>query len=526
MKNASLAERTKKKSKKIVSRVFFSRGVPIVLFIILQVVFLVAFAFYFQLYFERYYLVSAFMALFTVIYIINRNSKNEFKLAWIIMIVFLPVFGILMYIYTVINPFTRRLKKRYEKHHGIAMSMLSSCVNEDIIKGEKKEFSLISNFMWETGSYPTYSGSEITYYDEGDKVFEAIIAELKKAEKYIFLQFFIISPGILWDRIHEILKEKAKEGVEVRIIYDGTNTLTNVTKRFRETLEAENLKTRVFLPVRPLFSTNMDFRNHRKIVIVDGKAAFTGGCNIGDEYANIIERFGHWKDCGALIKGTAVNTFVAMFLESWALCVKKAGTEDYRRFSFESSEEFPAAEGSYLIPYGDDPFNHFDIAEELYNHIIRRAQKYIYIMTPYFVIDNEMLNSLCFAARSGVDVRIVLPHIPDKKLPYCVAHTFFERLLRAGVKIYKYTPGFIHSKVVLSDNKKAVVGTVNFDFRSLYHHFEDGLFIYKDPVIKDIKRDFKAVFESSEIISYEAYARMPLWYKISGGLFKVLESLI
>ncbi|MCR5735436.1 MAG: PLDc N-terminal domain-containing protein [Lachnospiraceae bacterium] len=569
--------KTENRGKKIVSNVFFSRGVPIVLFVMLQLFFWIAFSISFSIYFERYYFISAALAICLIVYILNGDEKNEFKIAWIIMIALLPVFGILTYLYTTMNPNTIRLKKRYDKHHGITASRLSAIQQPKALSGEKRDINHLSTYLMETGGYPTYTMKGAVYYDNGAALLNAITEELKSAKEYIFLQFFSVALGEVWDRIYEVLKEKVRGGVEVRLLYDGTNTLTNVDRNFAKNLSLEGIKTRVFLPVFPLFSPDQDYRNHRKIVIVDGKVAYTGGANIGDEYANIKERFGKWKDAGIRIEGKAVTTFTAMFLESYSLAAKDAGIDDYDRYLFntgkakgsvteitavpsegvsedsvsdmqedmtESSVSLPVQtadpapgkkeakkkkegkSGGYVIPYGDDAMNCEDIAEDVYRYMIISAKRYVYIMTPYLVIDNGMVESLCFAARSGVDVRIIMPHIPDKKLTFCIGHTYFRRLLKSGVKIYKYTPGFIHSKVVLSDDRRAITGTINFDYRSFYHHFEDAVLIYDNPVIKDIKKDFANTFDESDQVTYEDYERMSAFYKGAGKLLRLLESLV
>ncbi|MCR5108855.1 MAG: cardiolipin synthase [Lachnospiraceae bacterium] len=525
MEQSTLYERTRKKGKEIMSRVFFSKGLPTVLFVLMQLFLLIWFSVYFQIYFESFYIITLLLVFITIIYIMSGDSKNEFKMAWILMMAFLPIFGILMYIYTMTNYTTIRLKKSYEKHHGLSMSILSDTEQPKKLLKEKKDVRHLFEYLKNSGGYPVYEDTVFDYYSDGAGFLNAMAEELTTARETIFMQFFSIEYGIVWEKIHDILVEKVKEGVEVRLIFDGTNTLIYLPKTFAAELEKEGIKVRIFAPVVPILSTYQDYRNHRKLVIIDQKIAFTGGVNIGDEYANLEERFGRWKDAGIRMEGNAVRTFTAMFLESYNLSSKDPGLEDYDRF-LSSKEDVKTGGKGFAAPYGDDPLNHADIAEDVYRHMINTAKKYVYIMTPYLVIDNEMLNSLCFAAKSGVDVRIIMPHIPDKKITFCIGHTYYRRLLKAGVRIYNYTPGFIHSKVVLSDDKKAVVGTINFDYRSLYHHFEDAVYIYDNPVTGDILKDFKKTFDESSLVTYEDYARMSNVYKVVGRVLRIFESLI
>ena len=382
----------------------------------------------------------------------------------------------------------------------------------------------MASFLSKYGSSGVFTDTDVKYYSLGDYMIEEIIDELKKAEKFIFIESFIINAeGRVWPEILSILREKVRQGVEVRVMYDGMGCLTTLPKYYEETLNAQKIKCRTFSPVQPLLSTYQNNRDHRKIIVIDGKVAFNGGINLADEYANYIERFGHWKDTGIRLEGSAVAGFTSLFLQMWNTIRMSDTKEDCKRF-IDASE--PSAGVGVIIPYGDSPLDDVNVGMRAYIDIINSANEYVYIMTPYLVIDDEMYNAMRFAVQRGVDVRIIMPHKPDKKYAFWLARTYYPQLMRSGVKIYEYMPGFVHAKVCEADGERAIVGTVNFDYRSLFLHYECATYIYKSRVIDDIHADFKKTFASCDRITEEEYRRFNPITKVCGRIVRVLAPLL
>jgi cardiolipin synthase len=334
-----------------------------------------------------------------------------------------------------------------------------------------------------------------------------MLEEMKKAEHYLFLEYFIIEEGEMWGPMVEIMRERASAGVDVRLIYDDFGCVTKLPTNYRRKMEAMGIKCCVFNPYIPILSARLNNRDHRKLLIIDGKVGFTGGINLADEYINRVERFGHWKDAGILLRGEAVWSMTIMFLAMW----------EYVRGTREDIENYrpalPAAETyhGYVQPYTDYPLDNEPVGETVYLNLISKARDYVYIMTPYLIIDNEMVTALTTAAKSGIDVRIITPHIPDKWYVHALTRAYYELLVEAGVRIYEYTPGFIHSKVFCVDGQYATVGTINLDFRSLYLHFENGVWLYDADCIGQVEADFKKTFPICQEISLEQ-CRATKWY--------------
>lgn len=355
----------------------------------------------------------------------------------------------------------------------------------------------------------------------GENFFEDFKKELLKAEKYIFLEFFIIDEGLMWGEILNILEQKVAEGVEVRVMYDGLIEITKLSTDYAKRLEAVGIKAKAFSPVTPFLSTYYNYRDHRKIAVIDGEVAYTGGVNLADEYINVIDRFGHWKDTAIKLKGDAVDSFLVIFLQLWSTTERELIVEPY----LVEHETLPDTSG-YVIPYADSPLDRDKVGENVYIDILNHARQYVYIMTPYLILDSELEHAIRFAAERGVDVRIIMPGIPDKPMAYNLAKTYYRQLMNSGVKIYQYTPGFVHAKVFVSDHTKAVVGTINLDYRSLYHHFECATYLYKVDAIKDIYADFLATQEKSELVTVEMLKKRPLHQKIAGSLVKTIAPLL
>ncbi|HFI0042261.1 TPA: cardiolipin synthase [Streptococcus suis] len=461
--------------------------------------------------------------------IINRPMNASFKLTWIIFVIGIPIFGALFYFILQSNIETRRYRKTFQRQAEILRQYGKT--SDKVMKGlakEDREQLKLAHYMSEYVGYPLHTNTDAVYFSSGEAKFEALLEELKKAEQYIFMEYFIVDFGYMWESILDILKEKAAQGVEVRFMYDGMNSLSTLPYTYYKTLGSYGIKTRVFSQIIPALSTVQNNRDHRKIAVIDGKVAFTGGVNIADEYINRRERFGYWKDAAVMIKGEAVSNFTLMFLQMWNHNEKKP-TDDltYLKAAREAETEVVGGEG-YFLAYGESPFDNDEVAKRVYLDMIQSATDYIYIMTPYLVLDDEMIDNLTYAAKRGVRVKLLLPHIYDKQSAYLAARTDFRTYLESGIEIYEFTPGFVHSKVVLVDDKKATVGTVNMDFRSFYLNFECGLYVYNHKqVLADILQDFEDSFAQSERITLVGFENTYPWYKrLAGALMNIISPLL
>lgn len=489
-----------KKLKKLV----FSRVFVVGTLIALQLLMLLVMVLEFSKYFVVYYTVMFVLEFAFVLKIIYTNQNMAYKLAWVVVILVFPAFGAALYLIFSGNRLSKRSVKKMEfisdvteaaipRHDEVMQSL------HDDNKAAEKQAKYIRN----VSKYPPFKNSCLKYFKTGEEAFPVMLEELEKAEKYIFLEYFIISEGEMWDKIHEILKRKVACGVDVRIVYDDIGCIMTLKRDFAKQLKAEGIKCRAFHRFIPVLSSHQNNRDHRKICVIDGKTAFTGGINIADEYINTVEKYGYWKDNAVMTKGEAAWSFTVMFLSVWEyLChvpLKKSGNYESYRPKFESVEEYDG----YIQPYSDDPLDFEPVGENVYLGMISAAHDYIWITTPYLIIDEQMEQALITAVKSGVDVRIVTPGIPDKKLVNETTKSYYPNLIRNGVKIYEYEPGFIHGKTFLCDDVYATVGSINLDYRSLYLHFECGVWMYKTSCISDIKNDFNEIFESSNLAKEE-----------------------
>ena len=451
------------------------------------------------------YSISMIIGVITVAVIINRRGNPDHKISWIVFILAFPIFGITVFLLWGGGRALPHLKKRmlvaetrYNHYLKDSSAVLEKLRYNDLVHSRQAEY-----LIGET-NLPLYDNTSVEYFSPCEELLPRLLEELEAAEKYIFIEFFILAEGKMWDEIHSILREKARKGVEVKIIFDDFGSIKRQGRGFINTLKSEKIDVAVFNPINPIMNIFMNNRNHRKIIVIDGKTALTGGVNIGDEYINHIKRFGHWKDSAILIKGAAVKSFLAMFCTMWEFTTRKRiKMRDY-------IVDYNAHTKGFVLPYSDGPLNEKNPAEGIYMQILGTAQKYVYIATPYLVIDNTMKNMLIMAAKSGIDVRIVTPHIPDKWYVHHITQYNYLELLEAGVKIYEYIPGFIHSKLFVSDDKIATVGTVNMDYRSFVFHFECGAWICECDVVTDIKVDMLKIFSESQEIKIEEWKKRPL----------------
>lgn len=485
-------------------RLIFGRTAFVVLFMAIQVGILFGMFRWLEAYMHIIYAVSILLSAVVIIYILNEPINPSFKMAWIVPVLVIPVFGVLLYIFVQMQFQTKLLARRLRMTVKATAPYLrqDQAVQEKIRKSSLRSSHLI-DYMKDHAGYPVYENTSVEYFPLGEDKFEALKRELKQAKRFIFMEYFIVERGLMWDSILEILEEKVKEGVEVRVMYDGMCSLMLLPYRYPRVLREKGIKCKMFSPVRPTLSTYQNYRDHRKIVVIDGHTAFTGGVNLADEYINKRERFGHWKDTAVMLKGDGVCSFTMMFLQMWNITEREQ--DDYGRFVLPKGT---AGEGQgdgsgFVLPYGDSPMDGEQVGERVYLDILNQAKNYVHIMTPYLILDDEMENALCYAAKRGIDVSIIMPHIPDKKYAYLLARTYYPELIEAGVKIYEYTPGFVHAKVFSSDDEKAVVGTINLDFRSLYLHFECAAYIYRNPVVLEVEKDYQATLEKCSLITME-----------------------
>ncbi|MBR1884623.1 MAG: cardiolipin synthase [Clostridia bacterium] len=449
---------------------------------------------------DKYVLFQMFMlilSIFIVIAIVSRTRNPGNKVLWIVLILAFPILGTALYLILGHNLYRSKRLKLLFLNTNISKEYLTQ--DDEVLQEIKSkdanvysEVNYISNFA----GYPIYKSNKITYYKTGEEVYEKMKEDIKKAEKYIFLEYFTISEGVMWQELLSILDKKSKEGVDIRIIYDDIGSAALLPKNFNKTLKEKGIKTLCFNRLKPVVSTILNNRDHRKITVVDGKVAYCGGINIADEYINKKVRYGYWKDCMVKVEGDAVISFTSMFFEIWNTYYEDEYSLDEYKYNFEKTENIKG----YVCPYAENPLDSENVGENIYINMLNKANDYVYIFTPYLIPDTDLITALTLSAKRGVDVRIVLPGIPDKKIIYSISRSYYKVLLGSGVKIYEYMPGFLHSKVLIADDKKAVVGTFNLDYRSLYTHFECGTYIYDSDVIESIKNDAMETFEISKVV--------------------------
>lgn len=506
-------------------RLVYSNKSFAILMLLIQIAILAAGTYWLRDY--MLYLHGAYIILTAVlvIYEVNRTENPTFKITWLLLIALVPIFGMLLYVYTRFDISSRAI--RHSLGEAIEYVRKEAPSDNELLNELKENGSSLSGtakFLSDYGSSPVFTNSAVKYYSLGDYMFKDMLDALKSAEKFIFLEFFIINrEGRVWPEILSILKEKVKQGVEVRVIYDGMGCLTTLPRYYEEELNSLKIKCRTFLPVQPLLSTYQNNRDHRKIMVIDGNIAFTGGINLADEYANYIERFGHWKDTGVRITGSAAAGFTGMFLQIWNGMGKYDQPEQCRQYMRMSKPE--ESEG-IVIPFSDSPLDEVNVGMRVYIDMINHARHHINITTPYLVLDDELYNALRYAVQRGVDVTIIMPHIPDKKYAFWLARTYYPQLLKSGVKIYEYSPGFVHSKMLECDGINAVVGTVNFDYRSLFLHHECGVFMCGVPEIKDIVDDVENTLQKCSEITIYDYKRFNIFEKFIGRVIRLIAPLL
>lgn len=513
-----------KKGQKGIVHAIFSRFGLVLLLMLLQVGVLWSVFRWFGGLLPHYFGGSVAMSAFMVVYILNSEMDNSAKITWMVTIAILPVVGVPLFFYVKSNIGHNALKKRVthltEEARGLQPQPLAAA--QELAEADPGAASLARYLHGKGGGFSVYRNTEVTYFPGGEAKFEELLRQLEKAEKYIFLEYFIIDEGLMWGRILEVLARKAAEGVDVRVMYDGTCEFTTLPRDYPSRLEKLGIQCQVFSPVQPFVSTHYNYRDHRKILVIDGKVGFTGGVNLADEYINHIEKYGRWKDAAVMLEGEAVRPLTILFLEMWSILREP----EFEKFLSVLPHSVPAK--GFAAPYGDCPLDGERVGEMVYIDLLNRAKRYIHIMTPYLILDGELETALKFAAERGVDVHLILPHVPDKKFAYALAKTHYKSLLDSGVKISEWLPGFVHAKVFVVDDSEAVVGTINLDYRSLYHHFENAVWMKDTACIPAIEKDFQKTLEFCRDVEP---TRESIWegnvlLHLAGILLKVIAPLL
>ena len=496
--------------------------------LLIQFAVIISMLIYFNDYFEYFYAFNIVMGVALAILIINEDSNPAYKLAWVVPILALPLFGVVMYLFFSKNSFGSMEQRRRVE------------IKETEIKSIRRGIELYSKntmgylsvnhpdaifhvqYLKNNALAIPYRNTDVKYYPLGDLFLPDFLDDLRNARKFIFLEYFIICEGKLWDSVLDILTQKAKDGIDVRIIYDDVGSILKLPGGYDKKLQKLGIKCRVFSPAAPILSPRLNNRDHRKIAVIDGNIAYTGGINLSDEYVNYTSRLGHWKDNAVRIYGNAAFSFTVMFVSMWDFW----NDDDMELENFLPSLDCEPTTCGIVQPYSDSPLDNEPVGENVYLNIINRAKKYVYIATPYLIIGNEMLTSLKNAAKSGIDVRIMTPGIPDKKFVHATTRSYYESLIESGVRIYEYTPGFLHAKTFVCDDHIATVGSVNLDFRSLYLHFECGTLLYDTPAISDIRKDFENTFKLCHEISLDECKKVKFITKLSRIILRTLAPLL
>ena len=463
--------------------------------------------------FSQYYIYVSWLCItitvLAVVWIIGNRSNPGYKLGWVILILVFPLFGGIAYMLFGGNRLSRYNQKRLKvMQYKIKQNLGEECRSDVFQEVAGPEAGHIARYLERVACCPVYGNTATKYYPLGDDCYDDILQALEQAERYIFVEYFIIEEGMFWNSVLDVLERKAAQGVEVRVIYDDIGSLFTLPADYNRRLEQRGIHCRVFNRLVPVVSLRQNNRDHRKYLIVDGKIAFTGGINMADEYINVKKRFGHWKDSAIRLQGDAVWSMTVSFLSMWDFT--EGSVEEYSPFRADPAPLTPA--GGYVQPYSDCPWDEEPVGQTVYLKLINRAREYVYITTPYLVIDYSTTLALASAAKSGVDVRIITPHIPDKKTVFQVTRSCYPELVEAGVKIFEYEPGFIHGKNFVVDDRYATVGSINMDYRSMFLHFENSVLLYDTPTIQDIKRDFLETQAVSIPITPAVCKAVP-WYK-------------
>ena len=502
------------------------RSVVVGLSLVAQVVVLVATVNFFSEHTTGMYWFFIALSVAAALLIVGSRMEPGYKIAWLLLILPFPVFGGIFYLLVGGGHISQRTKNRMRRISEQSEENLRDDFKADDLLPLGEDAAGQARYLENFAHCPAYTNTETEYFPLGDLAFPRMLEELRKAERYIFLEYFIIAPGLFWDSVAEVLKEKHAAGVDVRVIYDDVGSLNTLPMDFARKFEAETgIPCCAFNRFLPVISIRMNNRDHRKLCIIDGHTAFTGGVNLADEYINRKSRFGHWKDSAILVKGEAAWSMTVMFLTMWEYV--RETPVDYAAFRPAAlPPEAALGAGYYVQPYADNPLDNEPVGETVYLNLISKARRYVYLMTPYLIPSDCVSTALCAAAKAGVDVRIITPHIPDKPLVFELTRAHYEPLLEAGVKIFEYTPGFVHAKNAAADDVGAVVGSINLDYRSMFLHFEDAVRLYHDPTVLDVKADFLATQARSQPVTLEQCLAHSWPRRLFRSILRVLAPLL
>ncbi len=527
-------DRVKRNSKNGIRSIVFGRGVIIVLLVLLQLLLFLSMVFWLSRYAVAIYVAFIVLSSIAIIAVVNSGTNPAFKVAWLVLIALVPVFGAAFYVFMSNQAGYKTIQERIKRKKVEARPYLRQ---DKEIYEELREDSLhvagVAKYVKRACGHPVYKHSNAKYYHLGDDFLEDYLNDLRSAERFIFIEYFIIHEGYMWDRILEVLMERAAAGVKVKVLYDGLCAFTSVPINYAKKLTKQGIDCRVYASMKPFLSSVQNNRDHRKVTVIDGKIGYTGGVNLSDEYINKIKRFGHWKDCAIRLTGDVVTSMTCMFLTMWGIDDDKNvlrnvydEEEEYDKYLTVAGIHSDVVSDGYMIAYNDNPYDNYNIAKHLYLDIINRANKYVHIFTPYMILDNETVEALCYAGNRGVDVGIIVPHVPDKVYAYKLGRSYYEQLILNRVKIYEYTPGFVHSKCIVADDKYGICGSSNMDFRSFYLHYECGVYLYKCSEILEIEKDYQETLGECQLEDLRALREYPIRHKIDGALLRLIAPLM
>ncbi len=482
-----------------------ARYIISVLLIIAEIISVISIIVLLSMYIPYFWIAVLLTQIGCIISIVARKDNPDYKIPWLLFIMAVPIVGFMCYFLFYERKLSGKGKRRLEKLQ-----------HTKIERNNGKEYSALSDplalsqakSLQRLAGANLYGNTDIKYFPSGEKYFLSLLEDLRSAREFIFMEYFIIEQGLFWNSVLEILKAKAEEGVEVKVVYDDIGCMGTLPGNYYKQLKKYGIESVPFSRLRGQANNEFNNRNHRKITVIDGRVGYTGGINLADEYINRVEKFGHWKDTGLRLSGEAVEELTRLFLTDYAMSSGKydVSPENYYR-------EHSVHTDGFCVPFGDGPKPVFErqVAKTAIIHMLSHAEKYVRITTPYLIIDNDLCEAIENAALRGIDVRIITPHIPDKKIVLMLTRSYYKRLIASGVKIYEYTPGFIHAKSYIADGKYAIIGTINLDYRSLVHHFENGVWIYSHEVIEDIRKDFLDTEEKSALIEENEFVGS--WFK-------------
>ncbi len=509
-------------------KIVYSNKLFCLFIMLIQLGILIGVSFFLTDYSRTLYVVMTIIGTLLIIYEINRDEEPGFKLTWVLLLAVIPIFGALLYLFLHYNFISKKIAERSEeiREDSVKFTKQSKDVIDKLSEKSKEDIG-ITKYIYDYSGLPVYDRTKIDYFPLGEDMFEELKRDLKAAEKFIFIEIFIINPkGKMWPEILEILKDKAAKGVEVRLLYDNMGCITLLPADYCDTMTEFGINCRVFAPIVPIYSTHQNNRDHRKVIVIDGKTSYTGGVNFADEYINERKRFGHWKDNAIRIRGAAVSSMTAMFLQMWNVAdFENNERNDYGKYITLSENSEYDCEG-FVAPFADSPLENDRFGENLYINNLNMAQEYVHIMTPYLVLGASMLHALKTAAKRGVDVKLMLPHKPDKPYAFWLAGTYYCELIESGVQIYEYTPGFVHAKMSVSDGKRAVIGTINHDYRSLYLHYENAVYLVDVPEIREMEEDFGKTLRQCQRVTVEDFKKRSIITRTAGRLIRLVAPLL